>query len=342
MKPNVRVLTSVLAASLGAACARPKPIVYQPQQPVEASTTTAASEPASEPTHLGEAASEPKPTGAHSSRVEFAVPTLPSGLVLYHSTFVWTDLAGAVWTMAADGSSKPKKLSDQHREGLASHPFVAGERVLAKAGKQLVAVDVPNGPVSPVKITGLPGKPEDLVGDAQAIYVTVFEHPQIYRVPVGGGAAKHLVDVPRGILALRGDTLYVASYETGAVLAVPTSGGAPRTIARGLARPTALAVDDAAAYVYTEGDQRIQRVELKGGATSVLGEHFNNSDELDVADSVVYTVNWPGKVERLPNTAGGSAMTLADDLHTPRAIVTDDHWVYVTTDEPPRIVRLPK
>jgi hypothetical protein len=338
---NVRLLACVLVASLPAACARPKPIVYEPQQPVAATETAPASEAAAETGHHDDARPTP-PTSTSSARAEFAVPTLPSGMVLHHGTLVWADLAGAIWTMPADGSSKPKKLTDQHREGLASHPFVAGDRVLVKADKQLLAVQVPAGPVSPVKVTGLPGKPEDLVGDAQSVYVTVFEHPQIYRVPVDGGAAKHLIDVPRGILALHGDMLYVASYETGAVVAVPTSGGAPHTIVRGLAHPTALAVDDSAAYVYTEGDQRIQRIELKGGATSVLGEHFNNSDELEVADSVVYTVSWPSKVQRLPNKPGGAPTTLADDLHTPRAIVSDDHWVYVTTDEPPRIVRLAK
>jgi hypothetical protein len=338
---NVRAIACILTASLAAACARPKPIVYEPQQPVASTGSPMAPEPATAPEHQGETAST-RPLSTSSARAEFAVPTLPSGMVLHHGTLVWADLAGAIWTMPADGSNKPKKLSDQHREGLASHPFVAGDRVLAKAGKQLLAIQVPDGPVSPVKITGLPGQPEDLVGDGHGIYVTVFEHPQIYRVPVGGGTAKHLLDVPRGILALHGDVLYVASYETGAVVAVPTSGGAPHTIARRLAHPTALAVDDSAAYVYTEADQRIQRIELNGGAISVLGEHFNNSDELEVADSVLYTVSWPSKVQRLANKAGGSPTTLADDLHTPRAVVSDDRWVYVTTDEPPRIVRLAK
>ena len=284
----------------------------------------------------------PTPTNPQTGRRDFAVPTSPSGLVIHRGTLVWTDLSGAIWAMAADGSTRPKKLSDQHREGLAFHPFVAGDRVLAKADKELLVIEVPDGPVTRVHLTGVPGLPEELVGDATSVYLTIFNQKQVMRVPIGGGAAEHVLDVARGVLALHGDTLYVASYDTGALLAVPTAGGKPRTVAHGLRHPTAIAIDDTAAYVYSEDDQRVLRVELATGASSILGEHLNNSDELAIAGDSLYTVSWPGKLVRLPKVPGRAPDTLADDLHVPRAVVSDDHFVYVTTQEPPRIVRIPR
>jgi hypothetical protein len=262
-------------------------------------------------------------------------------LVLHRGTLVWADLAGAIWTMPADGSGPPAQVSEQHRDGFAAHPFVAGERVIAKSGKGLLAIEVPGGAVTHVGITGVPDLPEDVVGDASAIFFTVFNHDQIMRMPVTGGAAQHLLDAKTAVLAIHGPTLYVASYGTGDLLAIPTAGGVPRTIAKKLNHPTALAVDDTAAYVYTEGDQRMTRVELATGATKVLGEHLENSDEVALAADALYTVSWPNKLVRLPKVPGAGPATLADQLFQPRGVVCDERFIYVTSDQPPRIVRVP-
>ena len=133
----------------------------------------------------------------------------------------------------------------------------------------------------------------------------------------------------------------VSRGETGDLLAVPAAGGVPRTIARKLKQPTALAVDDTAAYVYTEGDQRLTRVELATGATSVLGDHLENSDEVELAADALYTVSWPNKLVRLPKIPGAAPATLTDKLFQPRGVVYDEHFIYVTSDQPPRIVRVP-
>jgi hypothetical protein len=262
-------------------------------------------------------------------------------LVLHRGTLVWADLAGAMWTMPADGSGAPEQVSEQHRDGFAAHPFVAGDRVIAKAGRGLLAIVVPGGAVTHLGITGVPDLPEDVVGDASTIFFTVFNHDQIMRVPVTGGAAQHVFDAKDALLALHGPTLYVASYITGDLFAVPTDGGVPRTIASKLKHPTALAVDDTAAYVYTEGDQRLTRVELVTGATRVLGDHLENSDEVDLAADALYTVSWPNKLVRLARAPGAAPATLTDKLFQPRGVVHDEHFIYVTSDQPPRIVRVP-
>ncbi|MGH2899177.1 MAG: hypothetical protein ACRDMZ_10930, partial [Solirubrobacteraceae bacterium] len=141
-------------------------------------------------------------------------------------------------------------------------------------------------------------------------------------------------------LALHGPMLYVASFTTGDLFAVPTAGGPTRRVATKLNHPTALAVDDAA-YVYTEGDQRLIRIELATGAIQVLGEHLENSDEVELAADALYTVSWPNRLVRLFRAPGDAPTTLTDQLFQPRGIVRDEQFIYVTSDKPPRIVRVP-
>lgn len=316
----------------------------EPAQPTEGSAEAETGATTENPAATEPAAAETGPKPAEpprrSSWPDYQVPTLPMDLVLHRGTLVWADLAGAIWTMPADGSGTPEQVSEQHRDGFAAHPFVAGDRVIAKGGKGLLVVAVPGGGVTRVRITGVPDRIEDVVGDDSTIFFTVANHDQVMRVPVTGGAAQRVLDAKAAVLAIHGTTLYAASYAVGDLLAVSTAGGAPRTIARKLNHPTALAVDDTAAYVYTEGDQRMMRVDLATGATQVLGEHLDNSDEVELAADAIYTVSWPNKLVRVAKVPGAAPATLTDKLFQPRGVVRDDSAVYVTSDQPPRIVRV--
>src|SRR5581483_6194671 len=74
----------------------------------------------------------------------------------------------------------------------------------------------------------------------------------LMRVAIAGGAVERIADVaPDAALAADGDTLYFTDRKAGALYALAQSGGAPHTLARGLAEPSALAVDEAAVYVLT-------------------------------------------------------------------------------------------
>lgn len=331
-----------VASVLIAACT--KPIIYAPAGPAETeSQPEAASQPPSESSSktVTEPAKPETPPARHGNGRDFPVPTQAMGLELVRGNLVWADVAGAIWTMPADGSRAPKQLSDQHKDGLAVHPFLAGDHLLAKTGKNLIEVSLPDGPVKRVAITGVADLLEDVVGDATTIFLTVFNHPQVMRVAIGGGAAKRISDAKKAVLALHGDTLYLASYTSGTLLAMPVAGGAARTIASKLKQPTALAIDDTAAYVYTEGDEKLTRIDLATGAAQMLADHLNNSDEVELAGSDIYTVDWPNKLVRI-GTSPGTTTTLADDLFQPRGVVHDEHWVYVTSEKPFRIVRLPR
>ena len=50
---------------------------------------------------------------------------------------VWTDSTGAIWTMASDGSTPPKQLSDQHL-GFAFSLVVAGDQACASTSQPSV------------------------------------------------------------------------------------------------------------------------------------------------------------------------------------------------------------
>lgn len=331
-----RIAPVVVTLALAACGPRPQPIVYLPQEPAPpAGSDEVAPIPPPAPV-------TPVPPVVTMPPNQFAVPTLPMGLALDRDTLVWGDLAGALWTMPRDGSTAPKQVSEQHRDGFATHPFLAGDQLIAKAGRDLIALAVPDGPVTHVHVGGLPDLVEGAVGDATTVFVTVFKHDQVLKVPITGGAAKHVLDVKGAVLALHHGTLYAASYVTGELFAIPVAGGAPKTITAKLDHPTALVVDDTAAYAYTETDERVSRIDLATGATTVLGEHLENSDELALAGDSLFTVSWPDKLVQLSTSPGHATRTLESNIFHPRGVVLDDHWVYVTCDSPPRIVRVPR
>lgn len=345
------ILRTICVVGLVTACTRAKPRVYAPGEQIPGyetappASTTEAERPASStdvPTEKPPTSAPPAPHAgpAPDSVRVFATPTQPMSLVLFHDTLVWADAGASIWAMPADGSAPPKQLSEQHRDGLATRPFIAGDKLYAKAGKGLLRITVPDGPVTKLTWTGVPTLPETVASDGTTAVMTLFQNTQILRAPMEGGAAQPVTSAKRALVAVAGGTLYIASFTTGTLTAMPIAGGTPKTIASKLPQPTALEVEGAFAYLYTEGNKRVVRVELASGKTDVLGEQLENSDEVDVAEDAVYTVSWPNKLVRLPKAPGGASTALASDLHQPRGIAHDQKWVYVTSDSPARIVRV--
>ena len=280
----------------------------------------------------------PADAGVVEARRDFALPTAPMALAVAGTALVWTDTAGAIWTMPAAGGD-PKQLSDQHSHKFAFHPVVAGGRVFVTTKRDFYAVALPAGPVTALGAK-LPEDPEEAVGDDHYLYVTLFKRNEVMRVPIDGGAATKLFDFPRGVLAIHGGTLYAASYSTGVLVAAPTAGGAPKSIARGLDHPTAVAADDTYAFVYTERDKTLHRITLASGATTVLATGLDNADDVVAHDDYVYTYSWghPGRLLRIAKT-GGEPQVLAADLASPRSIVIAGGAVYLTSRDNNLIVR---
>jgi outer membrane protein assembly factor BamB len=275
---------------------------------------------------------KPAPT-----RIDFDVGESPRSLVVANGTLVWTDSAGAIWSMATSGGT-PKQLSEQHRDGFMFHPVVAGGRVFVSTKRDVVRVD--GDRVTKLGLA-LPEDPEEVVGDEQGIYVTLFKRDDVMAIPLGGGAATKRFAFKRGVLAVHASNIYAVSYTTGVLVAAPTSGGAPRTIAKGFVRPTALAVDDTHAFVYSEKERTITRVELATGATNVLARDLENSDDIVSDGAWLYTYSWPRTVLRIAKDSGATEV-LADDLKSPTHIAIDADAIYVVSRDQNKIVRLLK
>ena len=280
------------------------------------------------------------PAATLPARVDLAVPTAPTSLVVLGGALYWTDSFGAIWTMRADGSTRARQLSDGQNPNFAFHVFRAGERVFATSRKDLLRVDA-DGSVHALALK-LPELPEESVGDASSLYITLFKRPEVLRIGAADLKRATLATVPRGVLGLHGDTLYVASYSAGTLVAVPTRGGAARTIATGLPRPTAVAADAEAAYVYSERERNVRRIDLASGAATVIARDLDNSDDLVSDGPQLWTISWgrePGLVH-IYKDGSRPATRLASDLRRPTKVTVDEQAIYVSSRDDRRILRI--
>ncbi len=189
----------------------------------------------------------------------------------------------------------------------------------------------------------LPELPEESVGDDGSLYITLFKRTEVLRIDAADGKRTTIATVPRGVLAIHGDTLYVASYSAGTLVAIPTNGGASRTVTSGLPRPTAVTADAEAAYVYCERDKSVRRIEVATGATTVIAKDLENSDDLVNDGSQVWAITWgddPGLVRIAKD--GSATVRLTHDLRHPTKMAVDADSVYVSSREENRIVRVPR
>lgn len=281
------------------------------------------------------------------ARTDFAVAESPSAAVVVGDALVWTDSTGALWTMSIAAASAvsgkppvPTQLTDPQRDGFMFQPVVVAGQVFASTKRDFAAVALPRGPVTKLGLA-LAEVPEEVVADERAIYTTLFKRDEVMAIPAGGGRATSLFSFRRGVLAVHGPTLYAVSYATGVLVSIPTSGGKPTQIARGFVRPTALAADDTAAFVYTEKDKTLRRVDLATGATKVLAQNLENSDDLVSDGSWLYTFSWPRTLLRIAKD-GSQTDVLADDLASPSHIAVDARAIYVASRDQRKIVRLAK
>jgi hypothetical protein len=288
---------------------------------------------------------EPKPpvVATRPARQDFDVGMSPMNLAVAGTSLVWSDSAGALWTMRSDGTGQPRQLSDQHL-GFAFSIVTAGTSVLAATKKDLLRVQLPDGPVTHAKLDGLADDPEEIVADATSVYFTMFKRNEIMRVPAAGGKPVQFAELARGVLGIHGANVYAASYSTGVLVAIPTAGGTPRTIARGIPRPTAVAADDQFAFVYSEREKTIRRIALATGDTVVIGRDLENSDDLVADGAWLYLYSWakPHRLLRLAKDGSRPPQVLADDLKSPYRIVVDADAIYVTVRDQNKIVRFDK
>jgi hypothetical protein len=276
-------------------------------------------------------------------RTDFDVGESPMTLVVWRGHLVWTDAAGSIWSMPTAGGT-PKQLSDQQKPNFAFKLFLAGDELFATSRKDLVRVASPDGPVTMAGVLSLADNPVDATGTGDYVYLTMFKRDEIVRASIAGGGAKKIASVPRGVLGMNADTLFVASYSTGALVAIPLAGGPAKTITTKLVRPTSVAADAARVFVYSEKQKSIQRIVLATGESTVIAEGLDNADELVADGAWLYTYTWQprGQVVRIAKDGGRAPQVLADDLKSPYSIAFDGDAIYATVRDQNKIVRIAK
>jgi hypothetical protein len=297
------------------------------------------SAPPAVPEAAPEVAPPKEPAPEPPARIDYAVGESPMASVVAGDRLVWTDAAGAIW-MRRLGHGKPTQLSDQHGIGFMFRPVVAGGDVYVSTKRDFAKVSLPTGRVDKLGLA-LAENPEQVIADDRAIYVTLFRRDEVMAIPLDGSAPTKLFVVRRGVLAQHGDRVYAVSYSTGVLGWVPKRGGAMRTVTSRFRRPTALAVDDTHAFVYTEVDKTLHMVAIASGATTVLATDLENADEVVSDGEWLYTFSWPSRVLAIAKD-GSRTEVLADDLKSPSHIAVDAEAIYVVSRDQRKIVRLLK
>lgn len=283
----------------------------------------------------------PPPAAPRPGVARFEVGPSPTSVVVRGNALYWSDSAGSIWSMPTTGGT-PRQLSSQRSPDFAFKLVTAGNTVIASTRKDLLLV---GETVTKLNIRGLVEYPEETVADEAFVYVTMFKRNEIMRIPVAGGPAEKVGVLPRGVLAISKDALYAVSYLTGELVAFPKTGGKPRTIAKGIVRPTALAADATHAFVYSETAKTLSSIELATGSAKVIATGLTNSDDLVEDGAWLYTRSWDqgytGSLVRIAKD-GSSKTALATDLAAPYNIAVDDEAVFVTARNGAQIVRFEK
>lgn len=301
---------------------------------------------------------EPRP-----GRLDIAMSTGASvsrDLALAGEALVWTS-GPDVWRLGEGGQGCLEHVASVPGPTTPRGAASSGSARLAVSGDRLLEVtrtsvrEVGTRDARVVTPIALPETPQSFLVHDGVLYTTVFRGDAIYQVELATGRVATFATLPRqagrfGLtLAQRGDSLYVASYGQRFVGELPFATGALRVIARGFASgPTAIAIDDAAAYVYCESSRRstgsLQRIELATGKASVLARDLINSDAVLLDEAWLYLrtlVRGAAHLVRVRTDGTGGVETVETGLpRGARPVASDDRAIYL--DANGEIVRLDK
>ena len=293
-------------------------------------------------------------------RLELSInqPGVLQQLQLVNGSLVWR-ASGATWMMRGDGTGCIASVNDGLQRDRESSDIKAafvmvGGRLHALTRHAIVRYGAAaSGPHDRIAIAALPDDPVVVVSDGTFLYTQLFASDTIMRVPLAGGDASVLAELPRGagklgvVLAIHDGVIYAASYTTGDLVAIPTTGGATRSIAHALPGPRALAVDASGVYVLyqrakpngSELEGQLRRIDPKTGASQVLATNLFNGGHVTLDGPFAYVpsrstaygddVEHNGKLYKVAKDGSSPPQILLEGMQDLGPILVDDHAIIV-------------
>lgn len=294
-------------------------------------------------------------------RLELSInqPGVLQHLQLVNGSLVWR-ASGTTWMMRGDGTGCIAIVNDglqrdrENSSDIKTAFVMVRGRLHALTRNEIVRYGAAaSGPHDRIAISTLPDDPVVVVSDGTFLYTQLFASDAIMRVPLAGGDADVLAELPRGagklgvVLAIHDGLVYAASYATGDLVAIPTTGGALRSIARALPGPRALAVDASGVYVLyqrakqngSELEGQLRRIDPRTGASQVLATNLFNGGHVTLDGPFAYVpsrstaygedVAHNGKLYKVAKDGSSAPQLLLEDMQDLGPILVDDHAIFV-------------
>ena len=236
-----------------------------------------------------------------------------------------------------------RELANQHDAGGPMYQALAAYRGTIYAGRNgaIDTVTLPDGPVTQLGWDLGSDEAVELASDGTVLYSAMFGG-DVMRFAADGTHAS-VAKLTEEVFATSGAKVYAAAFYGGTI--VDVSATPPRTIARGIPHPTGFAVDDHAAYAWSQSDGILRRADLKTGkVTELWRTGLATSDELLVDGDWIYACRTIGDDAEIVRIAkdGSELQVLADKLSTTGHLAGDADAIYVGIGMDRVIVRIDK
>jgi hypothetical protein len=227
----------------------------------------------------------------------------PYAIRVQPTALFWADrgtreTTGALMVLRA-GASVPEGVSTAETDvaGLATDPSYAYWSS-ALAGSAVVVSRTPIDGGAPDPLSTLPGafRPGHVAVDATSIYfIAIGTEAAIYRTAITGGPPEALATLsgatPRDLLVVDATLFITDARADGAILTLPTSGGAVTAFATGQKNPSHLARDKTRVYWTLETtDGAVMAAPIAGGTPTALAEHLDRPRAIAADDGAAVYV----------------------------------------------------
>jgi hypothetical protein len=267
---------------------------------------------------------------------------LPYGIAVHDGTVYWTE-GGIIYGAKLNGervfSTYPGTRDRLDAFAVTNTTIFAGG--IGPGG--ITSYPLGGGPPTAL-LAAKSARPVEMAVDGSFVFWTEYSG-RVLRASLSGADVTTLADGQVGPMSIvvhdgfvywanSGTVLlrngYWVASNDGAIMRVPISGGAPTTIAAGLAPPGQIGVDGVSVY-WGSGDNMIRKAPVGGGASVILASGQPTSGALAVDATNVYWSNFDGRGTIMrAELATGKISRLASHQSIPYRLVADGRYVYWT------------